>query len=104
MKPINSLLKKDKIFEWTKDTHEYFRNIKKEITTPPVLISPYFQRDFIIYSFATEIAMASVLTQRNTKGDEFPISFMRKNLHDYELRYSELGKQSLSLVKEVAHF
>jgi hypothetical protein len=29
---------------------------------------------------------------------------MRKTLHDYELRYSELEKQALSLVKVVAHF
>jgi hypothetical protein len=29
---------------------------------------------------------------------------MRKNLHDYELRYSELENQALYLVKEVAHF
>jgi hypothetical protein len=29
---------------------------------------------------------------------------MRKNLHDYELRYLELEKQDLDLVKTVAHF
>jgi hypothetical protein len=32
------------------------------------------------------------------------ISFMSKTLHDYELRYSELEKEALSLVKTVAHF
>jgi hypothetical protein len=104
VKPINLLLKKDQRFEWTMDTQEDFNNIKKEITTAPVLISPYFQRDFIIYSFATEMVVASILTQRNTKGEEFPISFMSKTLHDYELRYSELEKQALSLVKVVVHF
>jgi hypothetical protein len=44
------------------------------------------------------------LTQRNIKGEEFPISFVIKNLHDYELIYSEIEKQALSLVKAVAHF
>jgi hypothetical protein len=29
---------------------------------------------------------------------------MRKTLHDYELRYLELEKQALSLLKLVAHF
>ena len=48
--------------------------------------------------------VASILTQRNTKGDKLSISFMRKTLHDYELRYSKLEKQALSLVKVVAHF
>jgi hypothetical protein len=88
VKSINSLLKNDQRFEWTMDTQEDFNNIKKEITTAPVLISPDFQRDFIIYSFTTKMVVASVLTQRNAKGEEFPISFMRKTLHDYELRYS----------------
>jgi hypothetical protein len=92
VKLINLLLKKDQRFEWTMDTQEDFNNIKKEITTTPILISPYFQRDFIIYSFSIEMVVASVLTQRNTKGEELPISFMIKNLHDYELRYSELEK------------
>jgi hypothetical protein len=48
--------------------------------------------------------VASVLTQRNAKGEELPISFMSKTLHDYELRYSELEKKAMSLVKVVAHF
>jgi hypothetical protein len=97
-------LKKDQIFEWTSDTHEAFSNIKKTITTTPDFISSDFQRDFIIYSFAIETVMACGLTQRNSKGEEFPISFMSKTLHDYELRYSKLKKQALSLVKAVAHF
>jgi hypothetical protein len=104
VKPINLLLKKDQRFEWTSDTQEAFNNIKKEITTTLVLISLDFQRDFIMYSFSTESVVASVLTQRNAKGEELPIKFMSKTLHDYELRYSELEKQALSLVKEVAHF
>jgi hypothetical protein len=104
VKLIKSLLKKDQRFEWNSDTKEYFSNIKKEITTFPVLISPDFQRDFIIYSFATKIVVQSILTQRNAKGEELPIILMRKTLHDYELRYSELEKQSLSLVKEVENF
>ena len=90
VKSIDSLLKKDQRFEWTMDTQEAFSNIKREITTSIVLISPYFQRDFIIYSFATETVVTSILTQINSKGEELPISFMSKTLHDYELKYSEL--------------
>ena len=62
LKPTNLLLKKDQRFEWTTDSQEDFNNIKKEITTTPVLINPDFQRDFIIYSFSTEMVVASILT------------------------------------------
>jgi len=86
------------------NTQEAFSNIKKEITITSVLINLDFQRDFIIYSFATKSVVASFLTQINVKGEELPILFMIKTLHDYELRYSELDNKSVSLVKEVAHF
>jgi hypothetical protein len=104
VKPINLLLNKEHRFEWTASTQEAFNNIKGEITPSPFLVSPDFQRYFIIYSFTTETVIASVLTQKNSKGEELPISFMRKTLHDYELRYSKLEKQALALVKEVVHF
>jgi hypothetical protein len=77
MKPINLLLKKEKRFEWTLDTQESFNNIKGEITTAPILVSPYFQSDFIIYSFTTETIVASIITQKNRKCEELPISFMK---------------------------
>jgi hypothetical protein len=104
VKPINLLLKRDKGFEWIEDTQDDFNNIKREITTTLVLIIPYFQRYLIIYSFSTKTVVVSVLTQRNTKGEELPISFARKTLQDYELRHSELEKQALVLVKAVADF
>jgi hypothetical protein len=104
VKLINLLLKRDQRFEWTMHTQESFNNIKMEITTTPFFIRPYFQRNFIIYLFATETVVSSVLTRRNTEREEIPINFMRKTLHDYELGYSKLEKQAMSLVKVVAHF
>jgi len=68
------------------------------------LVIPYFNKYFIIHYFSSKEIVASILTQRNLRGEELPISFVRKNLHDYELRYSEIQKQDLSLVKAVAHF
>jgi hypothetical protein len=38
------------------------------------------------------------------KGGGLPIAFMRKTLHDYELKYSKIEKQAYSLVKAIAHF
>jgi hypothetical protein len=104
VKSINLFLKKEQRFEWTKNTQEAFNNIKGEITTDHILISTDLQRDFIIYSFSIETVVASILTQKNSEGEELPISFMRKTLHNYELRYSELENQASTLVKEVAHF
>jgi len=104
VKTINLLLKKDQRFEWTENIQRDFNNIKHAISTAPVLISLNFNKYFIIYSFASEETIASILTQRNSKGEELTISFMSKTIHDYELKYSDIEKHTLSLVKAVAHF
>jgi hypothetical protein len=53
IKPINLLLKKDQRFEWIDDIQMAFNNIKNAISTTPVLISPNFNKDLIIHSFAS---------------------------------------------------
>jgi hypothetical protein len=57
-----------------------------------------------MYYFSSKDIVGYILIQRNIKGEELPISFMSKNLHDYDLRYSKIEKRALSLVKVVAHF
>jgi hypothetical protein len=104
VKPINKLLTKDQKFEWTIEIQAAFTKIKHAINTAPVLVSPNFDKDFILYMFASEETIASILTQRNSKGEELPINFMNKTLHDYELNYPEIEKQALSLVKAVSRF
>ena len=68
------------------------------------MASPNFNNHFIIYSFSFEDTIASILTQKNQKGEDLPISFMIKEIHDYELRYSLLEKQAFALVRGVSHF
>ena len=78
--------------------------MKGVITSSPILVSLDFRKHFIIYTFASEYTIALVLIRKNHNGNELPISFMRKELHDYELKYSSLEKQAYALVKEVGHF
>ena len=69
-----------------------------------MLVSHDFRKHFIIHSFASEDTIASVLIQKNQDGNELPISFMSKEVHYYELRYSSLLKQAYTLVKADGHF
>jgi len=48
----------------------------EEIAKAPTLTSPYFCKDFILYTFSLNIAFAPILTQKNDEGNEFPIAFM----------------------------
>ena len=102
--PITKLLRKDQDFEWTLEAQRAFENIKVAIVSSLVLVSPDFDKHFILYSFSSKDTITTMLTQKNQKGEELPISFMRNELHDYEMRYSPLEKQAFPLVKVVSHF
>jgi len=104
VKPISKLLRNDQAFEWTSEVQREFSNIKVAIVSFPVLFSPNFDNHFILYFFSSEDTIAAMLTQKNQKGEELQVSFMRKELHDYEMRYSPLEKQAFSLVSDIGYF
>jgi len=43
-----------------------------------VIVGPDFTKDFIIFSFTPKDTIVGVLLQKNNKGDEKKIDFMRK--------------------------
>ena len=67
-------------------------------------MSPDFRKDFILYTFASDISYATVLTQKNQQEDEVPISFMSSNLKGAEPNYHKVDKHDFSVFKEVKHF
>jgi hypothetical protein len=61
MKPIYKLLKKDVKFEWNEESKRAFECIKTAICEAPVLISPNYNKDFQIFSLASEDTIVDVL-------------------------------------------
>ena len=55
------MLKKDSTIKWIVEAKRSFEDIKIALTQTPVLISPKFDRDFIIFYFASEQTIAIVL-------------------------------------------
>jgi hypothetical protein len=64
------MLKKGNEVKWTAEPRESFNQIKKALTEAPVLISPDYSKDFLIFSFASFDTVAAVLLQRNEEGQE----------------------------------
>jgi len=58
----------------------------------PVLVSPKYDQEFNIFSFASHETIAAVLLQKNDEGYEQPISFFSRALRDAEVRYEILEK------------
>jgi hypothetical protein len=53
VKPMTKLLKKNKTFEWTDECQTSFEELKKRLTSAPVLILPDLTKKFDIYCDAS---------------------------------------------------
>ena len=104
IRELNNMLRKDATLEWTVEAKQSFETIKEALTKAPVLISPDFNKDFIIFSFALEHTIAAVLLQNNKQGYKQPIAFFSKSLRDATLKYNIMEKQALALIKSIKDF
>jgi hypothetical protein len=98
------MLRKGNEIKWTVESQNYFDQIKKALTESPVLISPDYSEDFLIFSFASFDTMAVVLLQKNVEGLEHPITFFSKALRDDEIKYDIMEKKAYALVKALKDF
>jgi hypothetical protein len=90
------MLRKGNKIKWNRSS---FDQIKKVETEAPVLISPNYSKDYMIFSIASFDIVATVLLQMNEKGFEKPIAFFSRALRDAEMKYDIMEKQAYALVK-----
>ena len=60
--PLHKLLQKNKIFKWTVYCQEAFEELKKALTSAPILIRPDYDKKFILYTDASRVGLGAVLS------------------------------------------
>ena len=103
VKPLQEMIRKDANFKWMKERKEAFGKIKEAIVKDPTLRSPNFERKFILYTFAFNHSIATMLTQKDEVGEEFLVLFMSTRLQAVELNYPAIDKQAFAVFKVVIH-
>lgn len=68
-----------------------------------VLISPNYNKDFQMFSFASNFTMVVVLLQKNQEGMEHPIAFMSRVFQGSKQKYKLMEKQAYALVNGLAY-
>eukprot|EP00253_Pinus_taeda_P021623 PITA_21623 len=63
LKEMTNMLKKEIQVKWTEEVIKYFNSVKLALSSAPVLISPDYTQDFILFSFASEHTMALALVK-----------------------------------------
>ena len=100
VKPLQQMVKQNAQFKWTETEKNAFSKIKTVVAHAPSLKSPDFDKDFIMYTFASDDSLAAVLTQKEEGGDEFPISFMSTVLQGAELNYPAIDNQAYAVFRQ----
>ena len=71
-KPLQQMVKQSVQFKWNNVEKNAFSKINKSIAHAPSLKSPNFEKDFILYTFASDDSLEAVLTQKEDGEDEYP--------------------------------
>jgi hypothetical protein len=79
---MTELLKKGKKFEWTPACEASFQELKKRLTTAPVLVMPDMEKPFSIYRYASGQGLGCVLMQ-----DGHVITYASRQLRKHEAHY-----------------
>jgi hypothetical protein len=96
--PFYTLMKKsDKKFEWTKEVDATFSQVKKVLSTPPVLVTPKEREPLLLYITATHQVVSTVLVvERSEEGKahrvQRPLYFLSKVLSPSKHRYPHYQK------------
>src|SRR3954462_12735505 len=81
-RPMTQLLKKDKRFEWSDTCETSFQELKRRLTSGPVLILLDIQKDFEVYCDASQQGLGCVLMQ-----EVKVIAYSSRQLRPHEVNY-----------------
>jgi hypothetical protein len=79
---MEKLLKKDIKFQWNDECQQSLDILKEKMVTTPILVFPYWSKEFHVHVDASSIALGSVLTQPGEGDIDHPIAFAIRKLSD----------------------
>jgi dsDNA-binding SOS-regulon protein len=101
--PFYALMKKsDKKFEWTEEADAAFSQLKKVLSTPPVLVASKEREQLLLYIAATHQVVSTVLVVERSEegkahGVQWPVYFLSEALSPSKQRYPCYQKLAYSV-------
>ena len=80
--PMNKLLRKNVPFSWTEEAQQSFDELKRRLTSAPVLTTPSGKGGFVVYSDASQQGLGCVLMQHGKV-----IAYASRQLRPHEKSY-----------------
>ena len=104
LQPLNELLKSNRRWEWTSECQSAFVKAKERLVSAPVLAHYDPSLPLKLVGDASAYGIGAVISHTDQDGQERPIAFTSRTLSAAELSYSQIEKESLSLVYGVKKF
>jgi hypothetical protein len=89
---------------WTSACTQAFEQLKRKLTTAPILIPPNWDKDFEVYVDASNVAIGSILSQKDEKGHDRPIYYASRQLVPAEKNYTVTEREALGMIYSVQKF
>ena len=102
-KPLTTLTKKDVPFVWTHECQQAFEELKRILSTEPLLIYPDFLQPFIVACDTSTKAVGAVLSQLRS-GEERPIAYCSRQLNSAESKYGVTELELLAFIFATKQF
>lgn len=98
LKPLTNLTRKDMTWRWEEDKQRAFQGLKDAICSEPVLAHPDPEKQYLMETNASGVAIGVILSQRQEDGGLHPIAFRSQGFKPAELNYDTFDKELLAIV------
>ena len=104
--PLTDMTKKDEPNKvaWSVECGVAFQALKAALCSQPVLMSPNFQKEFVLQTDALDRGVGAVLSQMDDEGNDRPIAYYSHKLLPRQAKYSTVEKECLAIKLAVQTF
>jgi hypothetical protein len=103
--PLTNLIRKDVKFEWIPECQAGFDELKKRVTTYPIMQTPDWNRPFHVYCDASAVAVGNALCQpADDGGRDYPVAFSSKQLSAAKRNYTTTESECLAMIFSIKKY
>ena len=98
-RPLHKLTRKDEAWKWSTEERTAFEELKKKVTSAPILIFPDPDKQYKVEMDASNYAYGGVLSQQGEDGKWHPVAFLSKSFNEVERNYDIHDKEMLAIIR-----